>query len=1073
MKRLPFFIVVVFTIKLPAQSFTVRNVNDEYVVTNLKGSEKYKNNIKEVIRDKSGLYWFQNLTEISSFDGVNWKQFGFKDAFARPVPVRINEIEVTDDSTVWLATTEGLYGFNHRSEKFTAMKDIFPQLTRLPVITNCIYKGIHNFLLVSVLNEGFHVFDWNSGELKYVAIDSVNQTNVAIDQNDIEITTDQLGNYWGLTAENRGVWYYNVATGEMKCSWRGEILPAAAQRLRGRQVKGIVYSRNDDALLLSYANEGILEKIYLATGKSVFYSFSGDLIVHMDTASRERHPILRVKIDPVGDEWLLVARRYLVKLGSDISKFEYLKYDPDLLPLGRMDWLLPEKDLKNANKTNDNNLLWIIGDKGLSVLKKRNPLIRQIHVEDKSEAGISPTDYANRDAVRTSIPFHNMYLEKGSYGNYLLLQQNAGRPKLIRFDRNFTITGSLFNDTWKYYPAYFNPVIHSEDLYIAILRPGEEPLDFRKVVVKDFKVDLGTMKANEVSLTFPERVWRYGAADAENVSWLFSNGWLYSYDPQKKIFDSLFVCTPGSKRKYTISRIKGYDYPTVLHKKSSTFWISFIGDRELYKISLKKRKVEKILRSCIDRQDCLPGSAYQLYVFDSARIYMKFNFSGGLLNPDNDSLIIYSDLFKNKLPYEDYVGSVAYKDWICCVSYTEINLQNTVTGKQKRLLLNQDFKWPISVISCPPLINDRGEMVLLSSSHNGFVVFNLDSLLYPAVPGIVRISNIKLSGKYLSLDSVLHLSALRLKYNSYSSIHFRFSDYSLISQDKIRYEYTLYKNGDTIWNQIEGDPDLSLTKISPGDYKLLIRASNGFGDYSPEVTVLNIAIIPPFTQTIWFVLLLIAIGATILYGVYGYRMKQVKRLQSIRNNIASDLHDDIGSTLNSISIYSEVAKQQAGKDLPALELIGQNSRKIIESMSDIVWTINPENDSFEKIIARMRSFAHNLLKAKQVEYSFEADEKLNSLQLPMQVRKNFYLIYKEAINNLVKYSQASKAEISVYERNNAIVMSIRDNGVGIPAHPDYQGNGLMNMKRRAGEIHADLTIASENGDGTRIELRLK
>jgi hypothetical protein len=83
-------------------------------------------------------------------------------------------------------------------------------------------------------------------------------------------------------------------------------------------------------------------------------------------------------------------------------------------------------------------------------------------------------------------------------------------------------------------------------------------------------------------------------------------------------------------------------------------------------------------------------------------------------------------------------------------------------------------------------------------------------------------------------------------------------------------------------------------------------------------------------------------------------------------------------------------------------MIGLNSRKIIESMSDIVWTINPENDSFEKIIVRMRSFAHQLLKAKKVEYTLEVDEKLNSISLPMQVRKNFYLVFKEAIHKCCK-----------------------------------------------------------------------
>jgi signal transduction histidine kinase len=283
----------------------------------------------------------------------------------------------------------------------------------------------------------------------------------------------------------------------------------------------------------------------------------------------------------------------------------------------------------------------------------------------------------------------------------------------------------------------------------------------------------------------------------------------------------------------------------------------------------------------------------------------------------------------------------------------------------------------------------------------------------------------------------------------------------------------LYNGGDTVWNRIEGDPELIFTKITPGNYKLLIRAANGFGDYSPEITAFNISIIPPFTQTIWFILLIVVIVSMVLYGIYRYRLQQIKKLQIIRNNIASDLHDDIGSTLNSISIYSEVAKQQAGKDIPALELIGSNSRKIIEGMSDIVWTINPENDSFEKIIIRMRSFAHQLLKAKKIEYTFDVDEKLNSVALPMQVRKNFYLVFKEAITNLIKYSGATRVSISLMEKNKVIFLTIRDNGKGIPINAETQGNGIMNMKRRADEIRASLNIISANGGGTGIELMLK
>ncbi|MEO6251792.1 MAG: tetratricopeptide repeat protein, partial [Ferruginibacter sp.] len=218
-------------------------------------------------------------------------------------------------------------------------------------------------------------------------------------------------------------------------------------------------------------------------------------------------------------------------------------------------------------------------------------------------------------------------------------------------------------------------------------------------------------------------------------------------------------------------------------------------------------------------------------------------------------------------------------------------------------------------------------------------------------------------------------------------------------------------------------------------------------------------------------LLLMLVLFFLIYN--NYRTRQKLKLENIRNNIAADLHDDIGSTLNSISLFSEVAKQEAGKPIPALDQIGVSARKIIDAMSDIVWTINPENDTFENVIARMRSLAYLLLKAKQIEFIFRADENLNHLSLPMPVRKNFYMLFKEAINNLVKYSNATNASFHISLDNNNVKLLIHDNGVGFDEEHVLMGNGIKNMKRRAAEIGAQLLIESAEGKGTNIELSFK
>jgi len=204
-----------------------------------------------------------------------------------------------------------------------------------------------------------------------------------------------------------------------------------------------------------------------------------------------------------------------------------------------------------------------------------------------------------------------------------------------------------------------------------------------------------------------------------------------------------------------------------------------------------------------------------------------------------------------------------------------------------------------------------------------------------------------------------------------------------------------------------------------------------------------------------------------------YRTRQLLKLQTLRNKLASDLHDEVGSTLSSISIFSEIARQQSKEVAPLLDQIRENALKIIESMADIVWTTDPENDNFENIIIRMRSFAYELLGTKKINFEFNADESITNMKLSMDTRKNLYLIFKEATNNMVKYAEADKASFSISGSKNNLTMLISDNGRGFEMNQQHKGNGLRNMKRRALQMGAKFLIESAPGKGTTIQLLLK
>ncbi len=217
------------------------------------------------------------------------------------------------------------------------------------------------------------------------------------------------------------------------------------------------------------------------------------------------------------------------------------------------------------------------------------------------------------------------------------------------------------------------------------------------------------------------------------------------------------------------------------------------------------------------------------------------------------------------------------------------------------------------------------------------------------------------------------------------------------------------------------------------------------------------------------------------YAVYRYRINELLKRQAIRNKIAQDLHDNMGSTLSSISVYSQVAKiQQAKGNYEGLESvlgkIAATSSEMISEMNDIVWAINPRNDSMEKILQRMDSFAKPLLAVKNIQFSFRYSEDVLNVNLEMQKRKNFYLIFKESVNNSLKYSGCNLLAVDIKVRGTRLELTVEDNGNGFEkskvdqSSQSLSGNGLRNMEMRAREMKGVCRIDSQPGKGTRIYL---
>ena len=230
-----------------------------------------------------------------------------------------------------------------------------------------------------------------------------------------------------------------------------------------------------------------------------------------------------------------------------------------------------------------------------------------------------------------------------------------------------------------------------------------------------------------------------------------------------------------------------------------------------------------------------------------------------------------------------------------------------------------------------------------------------------------------------------------------------------------------------------------------------------------------------FQYAAYIILGLLALLAFLVINRYRtlQRAKRLIEIEHIRNNIARNLHDDIGSTLTSINILSKVAMQQAETNVTAqsnLQKIKDRSADIMERMNDIVWAINPANDALEKIVLRMKEFGAELCEQAGIGFNFEEDNELKTIKLSLSQRNNLYLIFKEALNNAVKYSNASLIKTMLRREQSGLCLLITDNGKGFVMNEASPGNGLKNMLSRAREMQASVQIQSASQSGTSIRL---
>ncbi len=360
--------------------------------------------------------------------------------------------------------------------------------------------------------------------------------------------------------------------------------------------------------------------------------------------------------------------------------------------------------------------------------------------------------------------------------------------------------------------------------------------------------------------------------------------------------------------------------------------------------------------------------------------------------------------------------------------------------------------------------------VIFFGGVDGFNFFHPDELNINQVTPNVVIEEVKVLNKSIDINSC---SPERLEINlSYSdnmiTFYFVGLEFTVPAQNKYQYKLTGFHSD---WVDNGKERFATFTNLDPGEYVFKVRAANNDGIWSDNITEAKLIIEPALWMTWWFKGL---VGVILFVNIFAFiylKLQKPLEFERLRMKIARDLHDEVGSSLTKISMNAGLLRFDSDQERNSqrIETLDEESREVMTTMSDVIWSIDSRNNTIGDLTDRMKNHAFRLFENTDVDVSFSFNVSNPSKKIKIDVRQNIYLVFKEAINNAAKYSGSNEIEVKMDNaKSTGFILEIIDFGKGLPADMKHPGNGLRNMKARAESIGAKIEFINERGLTVRL-----
>ena len=980
--------------------------------------------VLDVVQDSSGFIWIATQDGLNRYDGTEFEIFKYSPLDSSTIPDNwINALAVGNDSTLWIGTfRSGLTKLNLKSYKFTqTILDSTEHNITFP-ITKII--PFQKYLFVATMGNGFFIIDLQQDIIKHFK-----SSSATLNYNNVRSALLESEKYLWLGCSN-GMFKFNIKT--------ESIIKVFENRLSDNYILSIMQDSNKN--LWIGTREGL--NIYSVSQKKIFvYSNSTQIENKLSDET-----IIDIHQDSFGFVWVGTWRGGLnkTKLNINSTKFDYSKIQFQVF-----------KNSTNNNSSISGNyirktfedkskLLWI-GTWGSALSKCNINTPKFYTITSNMEDDV----HTSHSFIRAFTMDKDKRLWVGTAGGGLDIF-NPQKNKFV----NYSFTKKLPN-TIATNRVYALKTDSAGDIWIGLgaglVRWNSKS---NKFICFDISKDIRSMQKHLLI---------NGIEEYDGYMVITSNSGIFVYNRNSSKFLELKIYVNDSLKTLDFQK----EITSLFKDRKNNFWLgttkSFLYKFVITKNSEGNLVVEKMheYNSRIDPKYI--GRKRVNNIYQDSKGYLWIATSLGLLRFDEGK-----NKFEVFTENEGLPNDIVY-------AVLEDNENNIWASTNKGLakLTPKSNGYTITHFDISDGLQDNEfnqsscykakDGILYFGGINGYSYFNPEKIKDNFnIPNTV-ITKIKVFNKEIkNLNKVLYSKEIVVDYSD-KMLTFYFASLEFTNHDKNEYAYKL-EGFDEFWINNGNKNSATYTNLYPGSYKLKIKSSNNDAIWGKEKFVLNVIVNPPFWMTWWFILLSILLITLIIVVVYNYRVNRLLEMERLRTKIASDLHDEVGSLLTQISISADLINYDSNIDKIKKRgsLIRNKSREIMGTMSDVIWSIDARNDKLENLVDRMQDFASSLLEEKDILMDFQKNINNSNKNLKIDFRQNLFLIFKEALNNSVKYSECTKITVNIsYQKE--FTMKISDNGKGMDLTKQYKGNGLKNMKMRANRIGGKIKFESTNG----------